>query len=537
MSLWDPYVKAFRWASDRIGSQGVVCLVSNNSFLDDLPFDKMRGDLSNEFTDIYLIDLGGNVRKNSKLSGTTHNVFGIQVGVTISLLIRRKLDASQKKPATIRYVRMPELDRKTVKLDRLNGWKSLADIPWTQLVPDVRNRWLHEAQDDVYHSLIPMCVKRSAGAAAQSRSIFASLSNGVKSNNDAYAYSFHKNQLMARAEAMVIAFNEERDRWRMARRPKDLKKFLKKNLAVIKWIRRSKKALQQDVPLSKSDIDLRDSLYRPFTRMTLNLTKIFNEDVYSQPKYFPAADGTHGNTLIIITTHSQVPFSVQASDRIPCVDVGGRPSQSVPFYTYSEDGTKRRENITDWALAEYRAHYKDEKITKWDIFHATYAVLHHPEYRARYAANLKRDLPHIPFVPDLDTFAVAGKLLMELHINYENQPEYRLEQVEDPKAEISFRVERMKLNPKDRSELRYNDFLTLRGIPPGTFDYKLGNRSALEWIIDQYRVSTDSRSGIVNDPNREDDPKYILRLIGQVITVSIETGKIIQELPPLNLEK
>ncbi len=147
---------------------------------------------------------------------------------------------------------------------------------------------------------------------------------------------------------------------------------------------------------------------------------------------------------------------------------------------------------------------------------------------------MARASPRIPFPPDFHAFAAAGKRLMELHIDYEKQPEYPLEQIEDPKAEVSFRVERMKLS-KDKSELRYNDFLTLRGIPAAAFDYRLGNRSALEWVIDQYQVSTDKRSGIVNDPNRDDDPQYILRLIGQVITVSLETQQIIATLPTLNL--
>jgi predicted helicase len=208
-------------------------------------------------------------------------------------------------------------------------------------------------------------------------------------------------------------------------------------------------------------------------------------------------------------------------------------TQCFPFHLFDDDGRNQRENITDATLAEFQNHYADNKITKWDIFHATYAVLHHPEYRTRYAANLKRELPRIPFPPDFHAFAASGKRLMELHIDYEKQPEYTLEQIESPTAEVSFRVDRMKLS-KDKSELRYNDFLLLRGIPAAAFDYRLGNRSALEWVIDQYRVSTDPRSGIVNDPNREDDHKYILRLIGQVITVSLETQQIIATLPSLN---
>jgi predicted helicase len=136
--------------------------------------------------------------------------------------------------------------------------------------------------------------------------------------------------------------------------------------------------------------------------------------------------------------------------------------------------------------------------------------------------------------PDLHAFAAAGKRLITLHIDYEQQPEYPLEQIESPTAEVGFRVERMKLS-KDKSELRYNDFLLLRGIPAAAFDYRLGNRSALEWVIDQYRVSTDARSGIVNDPNRADDERYILRLIGQVVTVSLETMEIVRSLPSLGL--
>jgi len=207
-------------------------------------------------------------------------------------------------------------------------------------------------------------------------------------------------------------------------------------------------------------------------------------------------------------------------------------SQCFPFYTYEEDGSHREENITDWALAEFRNHYSDKSITKWDIFHATYAILHHPEYRTRYAANLKRELPRIPFVPEFRAYARIGAALMKLHIEYEEQPEYPLERME--KGKLDWRVEKMALS-KDKTQLKYNDFLTLSGVPPEAYEYRLGNRSALEWVVDQYRVTTDARSGIVNDPNREDDPEYIVRLVGQVVTVSVETVKLVRELAGLQL--
>lgn len=209
-------------------------------------------------------------------------------------------------------------------------------------------------------------------------------------------------------------------------------------------------------------------------------------------------------------------------------------TQCFPFYTYNEDGTNRRENITDWALAQFQQTYGDETITKWDVFHYTYALLHHPTYRETYAANLRRELPRLPFVRDFQALAQAGARLAELHVAYEQQPEYPLTRLENPDERLDWRVTKMKLS-KDKSSLVYNDFLTLAGIPPEVYDYRLGNRSALEWVIDQYRVTTDKRSGITNDPNRPDDPQYIVRLIGQVVAVSLATVALVNALPELEI--
>jgi len=208
-------------------------------------------------------------------------------------------------------------------------------------------------------------------------------------------------------------------------------------------------------------------------------------------------------------------------------------AQCFPLYVYDEDGTNRRENITDWALAEFRSHYGQGSITKLDIFHYVYGLLHHPEYRRRYAANLKRELPRIPYAPDFWEIARIGGELMELHLEYEKQPEYPLERTET--GPLNWRVEKMTLS-KDKTQLKYNDFLTLGGIPAQVYEYRLGNRSALEWVVDQYRVTTDKRSGIVNDPNREDDPEYIVRLVGQVVGVSLETVRLVRELERLALQ-
>ena len=223
------------------------------------------------------------------------------------------------------------------------------------------------------------------------------------------------------------------------------------------------------------------------------------------------------------------------SQFIPDLNFYADPQQSFPFYVYDEDGTNRRENITDWALGQFRQHYGDDGIGKWDVFHYVYAVLHHPDYRERYAANLKRSLPRLPFAPSFRPFAEAGRRLAELHVHYEDQPEYPLKKIEDPDLPLDWRVEKMKWLDKEKTTLQYNAFLTLGGIPAEAHRYRLGNRSALDWLADQYRVKTDKRSGITSDPNRADDPSYIVRLLGQVTHVSVETVRLVEALPALGL--
>jgi len=228
-------------------------------------------------------------------------------------------------------------------------------------------------------------------------------------------------------------------------------------------------------------------------------------------------------------------FSALATCIIPSHAPGGRPGQCFPFYFYNEDGTNRRENITDWALEHFRKHYREKKITKWDIFYYVYGVLHHPEYRAKYAENLKRELPRIPLARDFRALADGGKELAQLHIEYEKLEPYPLKFLENKDLPLSYRVEdKMRLS-KDRQSLKVNDSLTLAGIPPETFEYRLGNRSALEWVIDQYQVTEDKHSGIRSDPNRPDDPEYIVRLVGQVVRVSLETVRIVGAISALPL--
>ncbi|MGA3214032.1 MAG: type ISP restriction/modification enzyme, partial [Terriglobales bacterium] len=335
----------------------------------------------------------------------------------------------------------------------------------------------------------------------------------------------------------VAMFNAELSRWRDAGRPGDLDAFLVDDGLRIAWSRDLKGELKHERPLAFDATKIRTAEYRPFSERHVYFDRVLNEEVYGLGSIFPTVVGSPGDFLICVTgPGSDKPFVALAANRIVDFHLvgGGCTSQCFPFFVYDQDGSNRRENITDWALAEFQRHYRDDTIAKWDIFHYVYAVLHHQEYRERYAANLKRELPRIPYAPDFWGFAKAGARLADLHVNYEQQPDSPLQRIENPKEMIDFRVEKMRLG-KDKTAIVYNRFLTLSGIPPEVFEYRLGNRSALEWIIDQYQVSTDKRSGITNDPNRPDDPEYIVRLIGQVITVSLETVKIVNGLPELGL--
>ena len=208
---------------------------------------------------------------------------------------------------------------------------------------------------------------------------------------------------------------------------------------------------------------------------------------------------------------------------------------TFPFYIYDENGSNRRENITEWALT-----HSSENITKTIRSPSgTFSIiltrlLHHPAYRERYQVNLKRDLPHIPFAPEFWEFVEAGRRLAEIHVHYEDQPRYKLDLIETPDMPLDWRVEQMRFS-KDKTQIRYNDFLTLSGIPAEVFGYQLGHRSALEWVVDQYRVKTDKRSGIENNPNRADDEEYIVDLIQKVISVSLETVGVVEGLSVLEI--
>ncbi len=528
--LSDPYVKAIRWASDRIGDQGIVAFVTNNSFLDGIAFDGMRKHLTDDYDAIYMLDLGGNVRKNPKLSGTTHNVFGIQVGVCINFFIKKKKLASTR--ASIFYARVDECWRKENKYRYLDARKQYQNIEWQPVTPDKQYTWLTEGMRSEFETFIPMGSKSARrGKEEAMEVIFKLYSLGVSTNRDAWAYNFNRNALTENMQLTIEYYNEQVFKWkRRENLNTNVDDFVVNDDTKISWSRDLKLDLKRGRSVEYGERKVRNVLYRPFTKSNLFFDRIMNEEVYGFPAIFPTPETETENWVICVRNYGQKEFAVLMSNCIPNLNFYNTPQQSFPFYTYDEDGTNRRENITVWALQAFRSQYKDECITKWDVFHYVYAVLHHPDYRETYQANLKRELPHVPFVSDFWSYVKTGRRLGEIHVSYEDQPEYHLDLIEKPGVPLNWHVEKMKLS-KDKTQIHYNDFLTLAGIPPEAFDYRLGNRSALDWIINQYQVKTDNRSGITNDPNRPDDPQYIVKLIGKVITVSLETVKLVKELP------
>ena len=532
--LYDPYVKAFSWASNRIGAEGVVAFVTNNGFLDRIAFDGMRKHLAQDFDTIYILDMGGNVRQNPKLSGTTHNVFGIQVGVSINLFIKRSEARTDPKSAEIFYAHVDEFWRKEEKYNYLNSKGHYQNIDWQQITPDSRYTWFTEGLHAEFDTFLPMGSKEAKNTKG-GETIFNLYSLGVATNRDILAYSFNLELLQEQVLTFTEIYNTTVDRKRRHNPKAPVESFIDTTDPRIKWTRQVKASLKKLQPSTYEESHFRTGLYRPFCQKYLYFDNFWNEERYQQYRIFPTPETETENRVICVPSMGgRANFWCYLTNVIPNLTITSIDgNQCFPFYTYDEDGTNRQENITDWVLTEFRTHYGDETITKWDIFYYNYALLHHPAYREKYQMNLKRDLPHIPFAEDFWGFANAGAALADLHLNYESAPKYdELKYIETPGMPIDWRVEKMRLS-KDKTQLKYNDFLMLDGIPVEVFDYRLGTRSTLEWVVDQYRVKVDKRSGIVNDPNRADQPQYIVDLIGRVITVSLRTVKIVEGLPTL----
>ena len=443
---------------------------------------------------------------------------------------------SDDRKGQLYYFRVPDNWTKEEKLAFLSA-HTLKDVEWRRLLPNRKHTWLVSDTEAEFESHTPIGSKEAKRAKNdQVETIFKTYCPGLTTSRDAYVYDFEYDPLAKRMCQFAEDYNAEVDRYkRQTSKPENIDDFV--DYSKVKWGESLKAKLTRGRYAEYSPDKIRTSLYRPFTKKHLYFDRILNERVRLHPYFFPNEQTEAKNQMIWYKVGSDWPqFALMVNHISDTLPQGG--SQCFPFYTYDEEGGGRKENITDWALKQFRDRYDDAAISKWDIFYYVYGMLHHRGWRSRYAADLKRQLPRIPFAPDFRAFRQAGETLAGLHLDYETAERYELDWQVTRKP-ISYRVDRMLPKNKRKSEagytvygsLKVNGSLTLHDIPERAFAYRLGNRAALDWIVDQYRIKTDKRSGIVHNPNGwSDDEQYILKLVERVVWVSLRTVETVGEL-------
>lgn len=345
---------------------------------------------------------------------------------------------------------MGEFWRKEEKYAYLEKYQHLGGVDWQEIEPDKKNTWLTAGLQADFETFIPMGTKETKAAKGKATdTIFKLFSNGVKTNRDVWAYNFNHDGLAENIQRAIATYNEQVRKWQDRQdKPVKVDDFVTYDDTKISWSGDLKDHLKRGIIVEYDQNHIRQSLYRPFTKSCLYFDAHLNNRRYQFPYIFPTPDIEKENRVICLSgVASSKPFHSLITSQIPCLDILEK-TQCFPFYTYDEDGTNRQENITDWSLDTFRQEYQDRAIAKWDIFYYIYAVLHHPTYREKYADNLKRELPRIPYASNFYGFANAGKRLAEIHINYEQQPEHPLTFIENDEVPLNWRVEKMKLSQR-----------------------------------------------------------------------------------------
>ncbi|MGW6496844.1 DEAD/DEAH box helicase [Nonomuraea angiospora] len=561
-SLYDSYIRAFRWAADRIKDEGVIALVSNGGYIDGNTADGLRKCLVKEFDAVYCYNLRGNQRTAGEQSRKEGGkIFGSGSRNTVAILILVKGGKSFRNDCELYYRDIGDYLSREEKLRTLTS-QSLDTVDWEQITPNRAGDWINQ-RDERFTSFQAIGEKERA---LRTSAVFGTYSSGVKSGRDSWVFNFSQQKLVENVKSTIEFYNEQMKRFAEHCKARNIVNptsaqvgdFVDLDPKKISWNEADRDQIRKGVSYSFDSTSVRTSTYRPFVKQGVYFNQRINQRTYQLASIFPTQSSENFGFCI---TGAGAPeaFSVLAVDGIPDLNFYGSVSQFFPRYTYlelsaghdifssAEDvrGHERVDNITNTALATYRAAYADPAITKDDIFYYTYALLHSPDYRSRFTADLKKSLPRIPKVRDFRIFVEAGRTLAALHINYEQAEPYK-GIVEDIAAPLGvserdkFRVAKMKIrkakSKEDRSTINYNSWVTLSNIPEEAYRYQLGARSAIEWIIDRYQVKVDRASEIVNDPNDwSDDPRYIIDLLKRIVTVSVETMKIVDQLPALDI--
>ncbi len=568
-ALYDSYIRAIRWASDRIETQGVIGFVTNAGFVDANTADGLRKCLVEEFSSLYIFHLRGNARTSGEQRRKEKdNVFGqgTRTPIAISLLVKNPKAEQQ---GQIYFHDIGDYLSREEKLEKIADFKSLQGITaangWVKITPDEHGDWLNQ-RDDSFSEFINIGNKKDK----LSPSLFLNYSNGVKTNRDAWCYQFSKTTLSNNINKGIEFYNREVERYIESNLSIDADKFVEFNSLFFSWDAGNKTDLEKHRKYIFKQDNLRLCHYRPFTKQYLYFSKELNNRRYQMPAIFPTEQASN---LVIwaVGTGANIDFACFISDLVPDLQ-GPAKVQCFPLYIYDEviqdksvgsgdlfdeslDLTvtetkyERKDGISDDGLQHFQAAYPSEQITKEDIFYYTYGLLHSEEYRERYADNLTKELPRIPCVKkaeDFWAFSKAGRELAHWHLNYETVEPYKatLDTGSTPYSQLSdedFYVEKMKFAKKgEKGTVVYNKHITIKDIPLEAYNYVVNGKPALEWVMERQGVSTHKDSGIVNDANdwaieTMNNAAYPLELFLRVITVSLETMKIVKALPKLDI--
>lgn len=527
--LYDMYARFFRWASDRVDENGIVAFVTNRSFIESRTFDGFRKMVSEEFNDIYVIDLGGDVRADPRISGTKHNVFGIQTGVAISFMVKR----AKARGCRIRYSRRPQLETAEEKLAFLSS-TAINAISFDEIEPNSRNDWVNLTDND-FATLIPSADKQTklSKKTFQQAAIFRLYSLGVVTARDGWVYDLSPASLERKVRALIETYNADVKRWATTKRRDNRIEDLDSS---IKWTRAVKGDLQNGIEYKFNSANIVQAMYRPFVRLNLYFDKHLNEMQYQLGAMFT---GEPNPTIAFLCVDSSNPLAVLAVTQLfdyCMLKMGNGGTQSLPRWRYDKSG-KRQDNITDWALEQFRNRYPSlstkRPITKDAIFYYVYGVLHDPIYRDKYGLNLKREFPRIPFYSDFWRWANWGEILMNLHIGYQAIDPWPLSRIDAPvrrPVELGVLPKAILRSDREAGTIQLDTETQLTGVPSEAWAYKLANRSALDWVIDQYKEKTPKDRTIRDKFNTyrfANHKEYVIDLLKRVTRLSVETMKIV----------
>ena len=547
-SLYDSYIKAFRWASDRINGGGIIAFVTNAGWLDGAAMDGLRKCFAREFSSIYVFNLRGNQRTQGEISRKEGGkIFGSgsRAPIAITILVKNP-DATQatgnskeakgenpyclmpNASCLIKYCDIGDYLSRDEKLRKITRLHSVLSDEFKILTPNDKGDWINQ-RGDSFENYLPLAPAKKFDATAQS--FFVTNSRGIATARDVWCYNFSKSKLEENMQTTINFYNENTP--------------LNVDSTKITWtdLTRSNKTRKRQYFFDAAKIF--ESMYRPFCKQYFYFDEWLNERVYQMPKIFPT--GKEKNLLICVPgVGDSKNFSVFIVDKIPDLGIEGA-SQCFPLYWYAtSNGAQlpgfetydRRDGVTDFIWRQARLSYGDA-VTKEDIFYYIYGFLHLPAYREKFSAELKKSLPRLFLVPETKKFwqlSKAGRALAEIHLNYETQSP--VAQVEVVKRAENYRVEKLKLSA-DKKTLIYNKDITIKNIPSDAFKWVVNGRSPLEWIVDRYQVKIDATSQITNNPNdwaTAHGETYILDLILSCITVSLKTLEIVENLPTVDFE-